>query len=164
MAPSSPATHLAGSSRPANHGAHNAERPAGPNVATRGTDEEGEGDHSNISPERDALPWTPAARPWPRSELSWRSAPQCTVALIVLSAVLLVCLGLLLGATWTVQALHRKLRRQAEERRRLNEEWLAIRTAQQHRTRCPRCASPLPGWGWFVAPMDVEDEPDDDDD
>jgi hypothetical protein len=49
------------------------------------------------------------------------------MTLQVLSGVLLVCLGLLLGMTWTIQALQARLRRQAEERRRLNEEWLAIR-------------------------------------
>jgi hypothetical protein len=129
----------------------------------RGTDEEGAGNHVDISPERDALPWRPAAGPRPGSETSWRSPPQCTVALMVLSAVLLVCLGLLLGAAWTVQALQPKLRRQAEERRRLNAEWSAIRTARRRRGECPRCASPLSERDWFVAPTAVEDPPDDDD-
>ncbi len=58
---------------------------------------------------------------------------------------LLVCLGLLLGSTWTTQALQAKLRRQAEERRRINEEWSMLRTARQQRSRCRRCASRLPG-------------------
>ncbi|MDQ3762754.1 MAG: hypothetical protein M3460_14180 [Actinomycetota bacterium] len=65
------------------------------------------------------------------------------LAWILLGAVLLVCLGLLLGATWTTQALQPKLGQQAEERRRLNDEWLAIRTARQQRSECPRCARPL---------------------
>jgi hypothetical protein len=82
---------------------------------------------------------------------------------MALSAVLLVCLGLLLGATWTVQALQHKLRRQAEERRRLNAEWVAIHTAHQQRVKCPHCESSLSTWDWFVAPVDMEDEPDDDD-
>ncbi|MDQ4032541.1 MAG: hypothetical protein M3332_09840 [Actinomycetota bacterium] len=51
------------------------------------------------------------------------------MTLTVLGAVLLICLGLLLGTTWTPQALQPKLRRQAEERRRLNEEWVAVCTA-----------------------------------
>jgi hypothetical protein len=51
--------------------------------------------------------------------------------MIVLNAVLLVCLGVLLGATWTIQALQPKLRRQTEERRRLNEEWTAVRIARR---------------------------------
>ncbi|MGH3834867.1 MAG: hypothetical protein ACRDSF_04055 [Pseudonocardiaceae bacterium] len=82
---------------------------------------------------------------------------------MVLGAVLLVCLGLLLGAAWTVEAMQPKLRRQAEERRRLNAEWAAIRTARQRRGVCPRCASPLSERDWSVAPMAVEDPPDDDD-
>jgi uncharacterized paraquat-inducible protein A len=77
------------------------------------------------------------------------------MALMTLGAVLLVCLGLLLGATWTIQALQPKLHRQAEERRRLNAEWSAIRAAQQRRGKCPRCASQLSERDWF--------EPDDDD-
>ncbi|MGH3870605.1 MAG: hypothetical protein ACRDSR_03655 [Pseudonocardiaceae bacterium] len=112
-------------------------------VATRHADEEGEGDHVDIPPERDAPPRSPAVAPWPGSETSWRSPPQCTVDLMVLGAILLVCLGLLLGSTWTVEALQPKLRRQAEERRRLNEEWSAIRMARQRRGVCPRCRSPL---------------------
>jgi uncharacterized paraquat-inducible protein A len=85
------------------------------------------------------------------------------VDLTVLSAVLLVCLGMLLGTTWTVQALQPTLRRQAEERRRLNAEWSALRTARLQRGRCPRCASPLSEQDWSIAPMTVEDPPDDDD-
>ncbi len=86
------------------------------------------------------------------------------MTLQVLSGVLLVCVGLLLGATWTIQALQPKLRRQAEERRKLNEEWSTVRTARQQRGECPRCASPqLSEWDWYVAPTLVEDPPDDDD-
>ena len=64
---------------------------------------------------------------WP--ELGW----------IVLGAVFLVCFGLLLGATWTTQAIQPKLRQQAVERRRLNEEWLALRDAHRQLGECPRC-------------------------
>jgi hypothetical protein len=66
-------------------------------------------------------------------ELSW----------VLLGAALLVCLGVPLGATWTTQALQPKLRQQAEERRRLNDEWLAVRNARQHLRRCPYCAMPI---------------------
>jgi uncharacterized paraquat-inducible protein A len=66
-----------------------------------------------------------------------------TTQILALVLVLLVCLGLLLGATWTIRALQLRLRRQAEEQRRLNEEWLAIRNARWQRGRCPRCAGTL---------------------
>ncbi|MGH3547935.1 MAG: hypothetical protein ACRDQU_07430 [Pseudonocardiaceae bacterium] len=84
------------------------------------------------------------------------------MTLQVLSAVLLVCLGMLLGATWTIQALQPRLRRQAEERRRLNQEWLAVRTAHRQRGDCPRCGSPWSERDWYIAPATVEDRPDDD--
>lgn len=129
----------------------------------RRTDEEGVCSRVDISPERDAPPRTPADEPrFGSGTSSRRSTPQCTVALMVLGAVLLVCLGLLLGATWTVQALQPKLRRQAEERRRLNEEWVAVRVAYQQQRICPRCTSPLYKPGWPIAPVAVEDPPDDD--
>jgi sulfite exporter TauE/SafE len=94
--------------------------------------------------------------------MSWRDAPQSAVTLQVLSGVLLVCLGLLLGTSWTIQALQPTLRRQAEERRKLNEEWTALRTARQQRNVCPRCGGTLAGWSWYTAPIIVEDPPDDD--
>jgi hypothetical protein len=84
------------------------------------------------------------------------------VTLQVLSGVLLVCLGLLLGTTWTIQALRPKLDRRAEERRRLNEEWVAVRTAHRQRGTCPRCGSPLVERNWYIAPTAVDDQPDDD--
>jgi hypothetical protein len=65
------------------------------------------------------------------------------VIIEVLGGVLLVCLGMLLGTSWTVQALQPKLRRQAQERRRLNEEWSAVRTARRQWVECPHCGSPL---------------------
>ncbi len=81
------------------------------------------------------------------------------VELVVLGAVLLVCLGLLLGSAWTTQALQPKLRRQAEERRRLNDEWSAVHSARRQRGECPCCGIPL---HWHIAPIVVEDQPDDD--
>ncbi|MGH3784922.1 MAG: hypothetical protein ACRDRO_31005 [Pseudonocardiaceae bacterium] len=81
----------------------------------------------------------------------------------VLSAVLLVCLGLLLGSSWTIQAVQPRLYQQAEERRRLNEEWSAVRAARRQRGRCPRCGSALSEQDWFIAPTLVEERQDDDD-
>ncbi|PZS37744.1 MAG: hypothetical protein DLM62_17555 [Pseudonocardiales bacterium] len=78
----------------------------------------------------------------------------------VLTAVLLVCLGVLLGAIWTIQALQPKLRRQAEQRRRLNEEWSAVRTARRQRRECPRCGALLTERDWYLAPTIVEDPAD----
>jgi hypothetical protein len=69
----------------------------------------------------------------------------------LLGSALLVCFGLLLGATWTIQALQPKLNHQAEERRRLDAEWVAVRAARRQRGRCPRCASPLPEQDWYSA-------------
>ncbi|MGH3768850.1 MAG: hypothetical protein ACRDS0_08800 [Pseudonocardiaceae bacterium] len=78
--------------------------------------------------------------------------------------ILLACLslGMLLGTTWTIQVLQPKLRRQAEERRRLNAEWQAIRDARQsvQFVRCPRCGYLLSEEAQYV---EEEDEPDDDD-
>jgi hypothetical protein len=78
--------------------------------------------------------------------------------------ILLACLsiGMLLGTAWTAQALQPKLRRQAEERRRLNAEWQAVRDTRQsvQLVRCPRC-------GWLLSQraryFEEEDDPDDDD-
>jgi hypothetical protein len=81
----------------------------------------------------------------------------------VLSAVLLVCLGLLLGSSWTIQAIQPKLHQQAEERRRLNEEWSAVRTTRRQRCRCPHCGSALSEQDWYFAPTFGEELPDDDD-
>ncbi|MGH3773054.1 MAG: hypothetical protein ACRDRW_16955 [Pseudonocardiaceae bacterium] len=104
---------------------------------------EAEGDHVNISPERDAPPRGPVGGLRSGSGASWRYAAQSPVTLPVLVGALLVCLGLLLGSTWTAQALQSRSSQQAEERRRLNEEWLAVRAALQQRDQCPRCGRPL---------------------
>jgi hypothetical protein len=112
----------------------------------------GEGAHVDISPERDTPPRGPAGGPGTRSAASWRYAAQGPVTLQVSAGLLLVCLGLLiglgmlLGTTWTIQALQARLRHQAEERRRLNAEWAAIRVARQQWVQCPRCGTPLSDW------------------
>ncbi len=130
--------------------------------AERITDEERGSVHADISPERDyPPPRSPAAGPWPGSATSWRNTPQSTVTFQILGAVLLLCLGLLLGTSLTVSTLEPKLRRQAEERRKLNEEWAAVRTARRQRSECPRCANPLSERDWYVAPMIPSDRPDD---
>jgi hypothetical protein len=84
------------------------------------------------------------------------------VTIEVLVAILLVCLGILLGTTCTTEALQPKLRRQAQERRKLNEEWSAVRTARQQHGTCPRCASLLTEGDWYIAPTIVDDPPNDD--
>jgi hypothetical protein len=106
----------------------------------------GEGAHVDISPERDTPPRGPAGGPGTGSAASWRYAAQSPMTLQVSAGLLLVCLGLLLGVTWTIQALQVRLRHQAEERRRLNAEWAAIRAARQQRVQCPRCGTPLSDW------------------
>ena len=86
-----------------------------------------------------------------------------TLPMVILGAIALLSLGLLLGTTWTIQAFRPNLRRQAEERRRLNQQWTAVRDARRRVVRCPRCASPLSEQdGWYVASALVEDQPDDD--
>lgn len=82
------------------------------------------------------------------------------MTLQVWGAVLLVCLALLLGASWS-QVLQFKLR-QGEERRRLDEEWLAVRTARLQRGECPRCRSPRSERDWYFPPKIGEEQPDDD--
>ncbi len=121
-----------------------------------------EGDHVKISPESDAFTRGTAGGPRAGNATSRRNAPQSTVTIQVLGAVLLVCLGLLLGSSWTIQALQPRIHQQAEERRRLNEEWAAVRTARRQRGRCPHCGSPLSERDWYLAPTPVTGRPDDD--
>lgn len=80
----------------------------------------------------------------------------------LLGAVLLICLGILLGATWTAQALRPKLRQLAKERRRLNQEWAVVRAAHRQLDECPRCGYPLADQGWGFAPTLREGPPEDD--
>lgn len=80
----------------------------------------------------------------------------------MLGGVLLVCFGLLLGATWTIQASQPKLRRQAEERRVLNDEWAALHIVRQQLNVCPRCGIPLAERYRYAAPAIVNDPLDDD--
>ncbi len=133
-----------------------------PRCRTYITNAESTGDHVHIRPERDAFSRCSVGGPWAGNDTSWRHTPRSAMTIQVLRAVLLVCLGLLLGSSWTIQAVQPKLHRQAEERRRLNEEWLAVRTARRQRGRCPRCGSALYEQDWYFAPTAVEERPNDD--
>jgi hypothetical protein len=86
------------------------------------------------------------------------------VIIAVLAAILLVCIGALLGATCTGRILQpwldRRAAEQAEERRMLAKEWAALRPQQgggPQRGECPRCANPLPEWDSHFAPPVVHD-------
>jgi hypothetical protein len=81
---------------------------------------------------------------------------------VLLGAALLICLGMLLGATWTTQVLQVKFRQHAEERRRLNDEWLALHNARLQLRRCPHCAGPLSERDWYLAPTVIQQPLDDD--
>jgi hypothetical protein len=132
-----------------------------PHAGTRITDEERSSSHIGLSLERDTLSRSRAGELWTGSA-SWRYAPQSAMTIEVLVGVLLVCLGLLLGTSWTIQASQPKLRRQAMERRRLNEEWSTVRTARLQWEKCPRCGSLLSDQDWCYGSTIVKDQPDDD--
>ncbi len=83
------------------------------------------------------------------------------VTIQVLVGVVLVSLGVLLGSSWTVQVQQPKLRRQAEERRRLNAEWFEIRKTRQERDECPRCGILLSAPDSYYATTIGDDRPDD---
>jgi hypothetical protein len=90
-----------------------------------------------------------------------RNAPLTMI--IMVSAGLLICLGLLLGASWTGEALQAEYRRRAEERRKLNEAWQEIRTARHQMRQCPRCTNPLSEQDSYLEPTVIEELPYDDD-
>lgn len=81
---------------------------------------------------------------------------------LVLGGLLLLFLGLLLGATWTTQLNQSQNNRQAKERRRLNEEWAAVRAVRRQQTECERCASPLYEQNWYFSSTGSEERPDND--
>jgi hypothetical protein len=80
---------------------------------------------------------------------------------LMCGGLLLVCLGMLLGITWNIQMNQGTLRRQAEERRRLNNEWAAIRTLQRQQGECPCCESPLYEQNGRLGPKGIEERSDD---
>ena len=61
-------------------------------------------DHVDVTLERHVLALGSAGGPWPGSETSWRDAPQSVMIMQVLTGMLLVCLGLLLGEVWSNHA------------------------------------------------------------
>ena len=81
---------------------------------------------------------------------------------LMVGGLLLICLGMLLGATSANQLRQSQLRRQAEERRRLNNEWAAIRAVYRQQAECPCCAFPLYEQNRYFAPTSIEERPDDD--
>lgn len=121
---------------------------------------------STSHPQRAALPRPTAGGPGPGSASSWLYAPQSmvTVQVTVTTQGLggLVCLWLLLRASWVIQVLQFKLRQLAEECHRLNERWSAVPTARWQRGECPRCVSPPSERDWYIAPMIVKERPNDD--
>lgn len=64
------------------------------------------------------------------------------ITLLVVGLVL-IGVGALIGSSWTVQALNGKFRRHAAERRRLNEEWRAVRAYRAQQRRCVDCDDEL---------------------
>jgi hypothetical protein len=84
------------------------------------------------------------------------------VTLQMLSHLLLLCLGVLLGTSWTLQAIQYKLHRLAEERRRLNEEWLAIRAARRQQLDGRR-RYPVIEPAWYSEQTVLSENPSDDD-
>lgn len=80
--------------------------------------------------------------------MPWHNRRQFAMIIQVLVFVLLLCLGLLLGSSWTLQAIRPQIRRQAEERRRLNDEWSAVRAIRHELDHCPHCGAPLSKQHW----------------
>jgi hypothetical protein len=72
-----------------------------------------------------------------------RDVPPITMTTVWaagLGGFLMLCVGVLLGSTWTVQILKRQHERLAAEWRRLNATRLAL---QQTSRRCSRCGNPI---------------------
>ena len=53
------------------------------------------------------------------------------IGLLATGAIMLLCLGALLGASWTTQVMGGVSRRHAAERRKLNEGWRALEIARR---------------------------------
>lgn len=81
---------------------------------------------------------------------------------LLFGGLLLVFLGILTGTAWTTMATRSQIRRQTKERRRLNEEWAAIRAVHRQHTECMRCANPLYAQNWYFVPIAIEERSDDD--
>lgn len=67
-----------------------------------------------------------------------RDAPPIKMTTIWIAGLVILCFGMLIGGSWTVQALDRQYRRLAIERRKLNAEHF---TVQETSLRCAWCQS-----------------------
>ncbi len=77
------------------------------------------------------------------TELSRRDVPPITMTAVWVAGIvglLLLCLGTLVGSSWTVQALDRQYRRLAIEQRELNESRRTLQETSLPLTRCVWCA------------------------
>lgn len=81
---------------------------------------------------------------------------------LLFGGLLLIFLGMLLGAAWTTQATQSRISRLAKERRRMNEEWAAIRAARQQQTEPTHRSSPLSNRNWYLSSTGVEERTDND--
>lgn len=115
-----------------------------------------------VPTERDTVSRSASLALQPGNTPSWRDMPQSAVIIQVFGLFLLLCVGLLLGSTWTIQVVRPKLDRQAEERRRLNDEWAMIYSIRQQQARCKRCGSLQAEVGLYFEQAPIEDMPDDD--
>lgn len=82
------------------------------------------------------------------------------ITIILLGALLSICIGALIGSAWTTQALEGRFRHHAAERRRLNEEWAAVRALREQQRRCVDCADEL-SWHRDRALVGAPDDEDD---
>jgi len=99
--------------------------------------------HVEHDGERGAGTATAADRRRRGTELSRRAVPPITMTAVWgagLGGLLLLCLGALVGNSWTDQALGRRYQRLAIERRELNE-WR--RALQEASPRCVWCGNPM---------------------
>lgn len=86
------------------------------------------------------------------------------MGLLVAGAVVLVCLGGLVGATWTTQIMGNVSRRHAAQRRSLNDGWLALEDARRARGEsayCARCHLELSESSWRLVSQALNEEEDD---
>ncbi len=74
------------------------------------------------------------------TELSRRAVPPITMTTVWIAGIVL-CLGALVGSSWTVQAMDRQYRRLAIERRELNERRRTLRETSLPLARCVWCAN-----------------------
>ena len=86
------------------------------------------------------------------------------MTLLLVGAVLMLCIGALVGASWTTQVMAGVSRRHATERRFLNESRQALEAAKQARggpVHCDHCRRELSGSRWLVVVAAQADEEDD---